>query len=149
MQQRDQYERQKLETVGTLAASATHEIKNPLTGVKGLIQLLSEKYKDQVKQVVLNIVKNAFQASSAGDKGEIQMFPKDEFIVIQISDQGIGMDEFTLKRIFEPFFTSKKDGTGLGLFICQKMIEQFNGKIEVYNEKDAGTTLQIYLPFIV
>ncbi|MFJ7747300.1 ATP-binding protein [Peribacillus sp. NPDC097295] len=215
---------QKLNFVGTLAASTAHEIKNPLTGIKGLVQLLNEKHpdeqdqfyysvimkeierinsivseflilgkpmvqhlssydvrgivaelrpiiesearyynievewdivrspvpvnctKDQLKQVILNIAKNGFEAMEQGQKLTIHIYQKKQEAIIEITDSGHGLDANDIHKVFEPFYTSKKEGTGLGLFVCKRIIELFNGTIEVTSKPLEGTTFMISLP---
>ena len=70
---------------------------------------------------------------------------KDNFVV-SISDNGIGMDSDTLGRIFEPYFTTKANGTGLGMTMSYKIIKEFGGDIQVKSEKGKGTVFLISLP---
>jgi signal transduction histidine kinase len=65
---------------------------------------------------------------------------------IEISDQGVGMDEKTVRRLFEPFFTTKKRGTGLGLSIARQIIDLHGGSIDAQSERGKGTTFTIELP---
>ena len=217
---------QKLNFVGTLAASTAHEIKNPLTGIKGLVQLLNEKHpdeqdqfyysvilkeierinsivseflilgkpmvqhmssydvrgivaelrpiiesearyysidlewdivrsplpvnctKDQLKQVILNIAKNGFEAMEQGRKLSIHIYQKNQEAIIEITDSGHGLEAENIHKVFEPFYTSKKEGTGLGLFVCKRIIELFNGTIEVSSIPLEGTTFMIRLPIL-
>ena len=69
-----------------------------------------------------------------------------KYFVIEIIDQGEGMDEEILENIFTPFYTTKANGTGLGLAICQKIIENHKGKIRIESVVDKGTTIYIYMP---
>ncbi|SFA77117.1 MULTISPECIES: ATP-binding protein [unclassified Bacillus (in: firmicutes)] len=227
LREKKQNEQQKLELVGTLAASTAHEIRNPLTGVKGLIQLLSEKYtdpedkyyfevidteisrineivseflilgkptaektdlihihmvikelqpliisegnlfnakctwlfsdeevivecnKDQLKQVILNVTKNAFESISEDGNLNIQISKKEKWCEICIRDNGSGMTPEELTKIFTPFYTSKETGTGLGLVVCKRIVESFKGKIEVSSKKNEGTDVVILLPLVV
>ena len=78
----------------------------------------------------------------------IKTLYENQSIQIHISDNGPGMDELTQKKLFTPFFTTKKigKGTGLGLSISQKIIEKHKGKIQVKSELRKGTTFSIFLP---
>ncbi|HET9531789.1 MAG TPA: ATP-binding protein, partial [Blastocatellia bacterium] len=67
-------------------------------------------------------------------------------ISVEISDTGCGMSPVELSRIFEPFFSMRKDGTGLGLWVTQNIVRQHGGRIEVISSEEAGTTFQIILP---
>lgn len=223
--ERAQNEAQKLELVGTLAASTAHEIRNPLTGIKGLIQLLSEKYtdkedqfyfsvideeikrineivseflvlgkptaektedndirqivselepliiseanlfninyhtvnegespllvkctKDHIKQVILNLTKNALQAMETNGSLIIQLEENGSNCQITITDTGNGIPKEALTKIFEPFFTMKDTGTGLGLVVCKRIITLYGGTIDIESEVNVGTKVKILLP---
>ncbi|MDQ0214845.1 two-component system, sporulation sensor kinase D [Oikeobacillus pervagus] len=222
--ERMQNEAQKLELIGTLAASTAHEIRNPLTGIKGLVQLLNEKYtdesdqfyfsvidkeiarinqivseflilgkptvqkmqsidineiikdlnpliyseanlynvqykvhltenplyikccKDQMKQVILNLAKNAFEAMASEGTLELSVEFNDHFCHIYLIDNGPGISEEDLANIFLPFFTSKESGTGLGLVVCKRIIEAFNGEIKLKSKVNEGTMVTLILP---
>lgn len=222
--ERLQNEAQKLELVGTLAASTAHEIRNPLTGIKGLVQLLSEKHndkqdqfyfsviekeisrinqivseflilgkptmedfeimnlkdvvlelnpiiesevnlvnveyelnikskqlevlgvRDQMKQVILNIIKNALESIEEEGKLSLELSEVNRQAVLTISDTGVGITEQDLEKIFEPFFTSKECGTGLGLVVCRRIIESFGGEINISSNLNKGTSVEISLP---
>jgi two-component system sensor histidine kinase PilS (NtrC family) len=108
------------------------------------IYIQADSYK--LKQVVWNLLLNAMQAMPNGGKIVIESYLEHDNIVIKISDNGCGIDKEIIPRIFEPFFTTKEIGTGLGLAIVQKVIEGYNGKIDVTSSKGKGTTFVITLP---
>lgn len=102
----------------------------------------------QIQQVVLNLVVNAAEAISGG--GRIRLVSREEpgRILLEVVDDGSGMDEATLSRIFEPFFTTKQDrgGTGLGLATVYGIVTQSGGSITVDSQPGRGTTFQVSLP---
>ncbi len=100
----------------------------------------------RLKQVIWNLLHNAVQAMPNGGKIAIESYLEGDSVGIKISDSGCGIDENILSRIFEPFFTTKNLGTGLGLAIVQKVIESYNGKIEVKTAEGKGTTFLMTLP---
>ncbi|NOU98812.1 sensor histidine kinase [Paenibacillus planticolens] len=101
----------------------------------------------QLEQVFLNILKNAIDAMS-NTNGAIQIWADTaaNHIFIKISDNGTGMSKETLDRIYEPFFTTKENGTGIGLSICKQLIERHNGRIGYESEIGNGTAATITLP---
>ncbi|MQR97440.1 ATP-binding protein [Fictibacillus phosphorivorans] len=213
-----------LNVVGELAAGVAHEIRNPLTSLKGFVQLIQnqtgefdqylsiiltevdriehiikeflvlsksnsqnfmmscvtdiindtvdllntqaiikniEIKKDlddhvplifcdplQLKQVFINFLKNAIEASAVGDCVEINMklSRKKDFLQVQIRDYGCGMDETVMKKIGKPFFTTKNEGTGLGLMVSTNIIKHHNGRLDVKSKKGSGTMFTITIP---
>lgn len=105
---------------------------------------------DQLKQVFLNLILNAQQAIERN--GEITVKTSRyttalaPSISVEISDTGVGISEEELARIFEPFFSTRIKGTGLGLWVTQDLVRHHGGRIEVSSEKGRGTTFQIILP---
>lgn len=214
---------EKLSVVGRLAAGVAHEIRNPLTSLKGFLQLLnsriddydeffeimlnelerinfivseflviakpqavnfvrkdvaiillntiallntqaiinnvqiiSEFYSDipliecdenQLKQVFINILNNSIESMPKG--GEIKIEVKnlgEQGILIRCIDQGCGIPEDRLPRLGEPFYTTKEKGTGLGLMVSFKIIENHRGKINIESTLDQGTIVDVILP---
>ena len=216
-----------LELIGNLAASTAHEIRNPLTGIKGLVKLLSEEYhdkkaqsyfeviqteidrinvivsellvlgkptahtlkkynantivaeivpiihseanfmnvelsvdyhteelsiscvKDQLKQVILNLTKNSLQAMPYGGKLSISLDKQSDNCLITVIDNGVGMQKDQLNQAFKPFFTLKKDGSGLGLTVCKRIIDSYGGKISIKSIPNEGTEVVITLPLVM
>ncbi|HDR7288529.1 ATP-binding protein [Bacillus paranthracis] len=232
---RDSTERKKTEellnksdtlaAIGQLAAGVAHEVRNPLTVIKGFIQLFQinkedqEKYFDlmlseierieailqeflsiaktdeistekkniyqlfknvvslmntkaimtniqvelytdskdiiiecsenQLKQVFINILQNSIEAMPDG--GRISIHIKEigkDGIIISVIDKGIGIPEERIKRLGEPFYSTKEKGTGIGLMLSYKIIESHQGNISIMSEVGVGTTVTIYLPKI-
>lgn len=213
-----------LNVVGELAAGVAHEIRNPLTSLKGFVQLIQNQtdnfnqylsiilsevdriehiikeflvlsksnsqnfelscikdiikdtvdllntqaimknieilteFEDeipllfcdpmQLKQVFINFIKNAIEASSVGNKVDvkIKVCPFKEYVQVEICDYGCGMEESILKKIGKPFFTTKDEGTGLGLMVSNNIIKHHNGKLDVQSKKGKGTKFIISLP---
>jgi PAS domain S-box-containing protein len=211
----------KLSVVGQLAAGVAHEIRNPLTTLKGFIQLfksdidqryvdimvseldrinlivseflilskpqvISYEYQDikqiineiipllepqahthniqfyidydvdlpsiyceqnQLKQVFINLLKNAIEAMPDGGEIGIQAkLTNQDTLNIFIIDQGIGIDEEQIPKLGEPFFSTKEEGTGLGLMVSFRIIESHGGRMKITSEINQGTTIEICLP---
>lgn len=212
-----------LSIVGQLAASVVHEIRNPLTALKGFIQLLqtretvnAQKYyqimfdelnriekivtellilakpqvkdyekksiedlldyvvallkreaenhnseiefqstgemplvecdEDGLKQVFINVVKNALESMEKGGVVRVSCSSDDKDVMIAIEDEGCGIPEEDIKKIGKPFYTTKDKGTGLGLMISQQIIKKHKGTFQIKSKKGKGTTVQITLP---
>lgn len=101
----------------------------------------------KIRQVLLNILMNAGQ-SFGGGTGTIRIAVLEcsDAVVIEIADSGCGIEAEDLKRIFSPFFTTKEKGTGLGLAVCQKIVEGHGGRIEVNSTPGEGTAMRVRLP---
>jgi signal transduction histidine kinase len=102
---------------------------------------------EQLHQVVLNLLLNAVHAVDG--RGTIRLTTSataGDSIQIVVSDDGKGIAELDLEKIFQPFFTTKPSGTGLGLPICKRLIEQQNGTISVVQNPERGLTFTIHLP---
>ncbi|MFT8322174.1 MAG: PAS domain-containing protein [Bacillus sp. (in: firmicutes)] len=215
----------KLAAIGQLAAGVAHEIRNPLTSIKGYAEFLSLDELDQnrqeffeiildeiervnsiveefmmlskptvallerkklipiiqnvisildyqlrkshsnihfeydteetiiecdenkLKQVFLNFIKNSIEAMPHGGDIFVQVKVREE-IEITIKDTGIGMAKEQLKKIGEPFFTTKKEGNGLGLMVSFKIIENLHGKVYIDSEENKGTSFQLVFPIV-
>ena len=102
---------------------------------------------DQIKQVFINLLMNAAEAMPNGGKIFLASFHIPPIVRITITDTGIGMSPIDLERIFEAFYTTKKEkGTGLGLFVCYNIIQRHGGSIKVTSNPGEGTSFEITLP---
>ncbi|QST00445.1 PAS domain S-box protein [Pontibacillus sp. ALD_SL1] len=218
---------EQFETITRVAAGIAHEIKNPLTSIKGFLQLMMSgessngQYGDivfselsriesivnefmllakpeqeveledtnlidiihyvlalfraqcrqggikvttdfdatipdlpsdpkRLKQIFINVIKNAIEAiDGPGDLTVVGMYKVDmDVVVINISDSGKGIEPEKIKRIGEPFFTTKEKGTGLGMMVTTKFVESLGGTVKYKSEIGDGTTVTITLPVI-
>jgi two-component system sporulation sensor kinase A len=214
---------EKLYVAGQLAAGIAHEIRNPLTSLKGFLQLIASgrknnstyydimnaeldriedivsellmlskpqvyelTYQDmrvmmrdtvtlletqailhniaieaeygtdplwiygvenQVKQVFINVIKNAIEAMTDGGAIQIKLSRESNGVYVRIHDEGPGIDEDQLAKMGQPFYTTKEKGTGLGLMVSYKIVDNHQGKIIAKSELGKGTIFEIMLPF--
>lgn len=142
-----------------LVADKIKEKETPIEESLGRQKLIGHWDPDQLRQVFVNVIANAIDASpkhapvaismevvNAGAGKDDEDLPARNHARITIADQGNGMDKATLDRIFEPFFSTKKRGTGLGLAIVKQIVEQHEGTISVESEPGKGTRFVIVLP---
>lgn len=217
---------EKLSVVGQLAAGVAHEIRNPLTSLKGFLQLLKERSPDnsfffevmlseldrintivseflvlakpqtakfmprnvvkvvldvvsflesqallnnvqiipeiltsrdlelecdenQLKQVFINLLKNAVEAMPGGGIVLVTLFqPEPGKLLVRFADQGPGIPEERIPKLGEPFYTTKEKGTGLGLMVSFRIIEDHGGTIRVSSQVDVGTVFDVELPLL-
>ncbi|KAA0546667.1 hypothetical protein FZW96_15665 [Bacillus sp. BGMRC 2118] len=217
-------EADKLSLVGELAAGVAHEIRNPLTSLKGFTEILHRESKEtdhhkylkimideierinfivsefmvlskphlvqytktnitdiiqhvvtllntqailknieiipvlvgedfiieceenQVKQVLVNIIKNSIESIQDGGTVSVKIISKDNNITIEVVDNGVGIPKETLSLLGKPFYTTKTDGTGLGIMVSKKIIQNHNGTLTIKSEEGKGTSVIITLP---
>lgn len=101
---------------------------------------------EQIKQVLINIIFNALEAIHSDGSIKIDIRENSFYVIIDVIDNGPGISESCIEKIFTPFFSDKDSGVGLGLSISQKLIESNNGKISVTNNRNGGCCFSIYLP---
>jgi two-component system sensor histidine kinase HydH len=101
---------------------------------------------DKIKQVLLNIFLNSLAALKDGGKLTIELAPRADNLTVIISDNGAGIKKLDLPRIYDPYFTSKPAGTGLGLAVVQKIMEAHGGKINVESTVGLGTKVFLFFP---
>ncbi len=102
--------------------------------------------ENQLKQVFINIIKNAIEAMPDGGNIHIYTERDEEYAVISIQDEGNGMSKEKLENIGKPFFSTKDQGTGLGLPICLRILKEHNGKLNIKSKNGEGSTFQVILP---
>ena len=135
-----------VESVAQLAAPKAAQRGIVLqTGIPANLPLV-ECDVEQIKQVLLNIMLNAIEACSAGGKVVLTIRDQGDNIVIGVTDDGCGINEADLEKIFDPFYTTKEGGTGLGLPISYQILAQHSGEITVERNADKGTTFNLILP---
>ena len=101
----------------------------------------------QIPKVLTNLILNADQAVDDGDEIRVTTGRRDGWVVLTVSDNGCGMSkEFMGQYLFRPFRTTKKKGTGLGLFQTKMIVDAHNGQIEVESEEGRGSTFHILFP---
>ena len=100
----------------------------------------------QLQQVLVNLVKNAAQAMTTGGTLTLQTGENSDNIWVSVTDTGGGIPQEQINRIFEPFYTTKKKGSGLGLMIVQRIVRAHNGRIELESNVGTGTTFRVWLP---
>ena len=105
-----------------------------------------EHDSDQIHQVLLNLLLNSLQAIDAKGKIAVVVERKGDTAVIEVADTGRGISPELLPNIFRPFFTTKGDGTGLGLSLARRIVEDHQGRIDVASTVGQGTTFSVVLP---
>lgn len=131
----------RLMMLGSLPRRVELRIEGKASGLK------LRANRTEIQQCLLNLALNAAQAMPDG--GTVRVAARageNDTVVISVSDTGIGMDAETRDRLFTPFFTTKADGTGLGLHSCRRIVESHGGWIELESEPDVGTTFELHLP---
>ena len=102
--------------------------------------------EQKIEQVLWNVFLNAIQASDPGKKIILTLNQRNHNVILSISDEGGGISESQIKKVFQPFFSTRTQGSGLGLPISKKIIEKHGGRISVKSEAGKGTTFTIELP---
>ncbi len=116
------------------------DVQSALPAVFGSVEAL--------RQVFLNLATNGLQAMPKGGclRGRSRLLPQDQEIEVRMADTGPGVSAEDQKHLFEPFFTTRPEGTGLGLALCREIIEQHDGRIDLITEDGFGATFRVVLP---
>lgn len=114
------------------------ELAEPSIRVRGV--------RDQIVQVILNLLLNAVQAMPEGGRVRLEAARRDGSVALSVADTGVGMDETVRRRLFDPFFTTREKGTGLGLSISYSLVHAHGGHIEVESAPGRGSRFTVVLP---
>lgn len=131
-------------------ARATIPANIPINAELGQTVALVLADKDQVHQVVLNLMNNAHHAVKSGGEITVRLEQDGTEVLLTVMDTGVGIPSEVMAHIFDPFFTTKEvgEGTGLGLSVVHGIIKNHNGNIDIASEPGVGTTIQITLPTV-
>lgn len=105
--------------------------------------------EDKIKQLLLNLFLNSLQAMPTGGILSVDVDQHKGFITIDIEDSGEGISTEDLNKVFNPYFTTKNDGTGLGLSMSRKIVEEHDGKMEISSKEGQSTHVSVWLPIVV
>ena len=112
--------------------------------LKGIGQVLGNP--DHLRQLWMNLIRNAIEASEPESAVKVSGRREKNMVFIEIADHGVGMPQEVLDKIGDPFFTTKKEGTGLGVSVCMQVVREHKGKIHFKSVVGAGTVVKIQLP---
>ena len=121
-----------------------HGIEVMLQEEKALPFVLGDA--NSLRQLVFNVVKNAVEAMSKNNTLRVETSSSDEAVFISFIDEGNGMETSEVQRVFQPYFSKKMGGVGLGLVICQRIAQDHGGYLSIDSQKHAGTTVTLSLP---
>ena len=106
----------------------------------------------EIEQVLFNLVRNALEALEPASTGmktiHVTSLISGQQVILSVTDNGPGIDPEMRERLFEPFATGKEKGMGLGLVLCERIVERMDGDIDIHNTLDGGVTARIRLPLV-
>ena len=102
--------------------------------------------RPKMQQILLNLMRNSIQAMPSGGRLRCKLWSEDNCLAVDVQDTGHGIKSSDLKRIFDPFFTSRPNGTGLGLWIVLRLTRSMGGTIDVTSVADQGSTFRVRIP---
>ncbi len=143
----------RLENVNTLVQEAVNFLQPEIEDRNVLVEValrkdlpLIEVDRNQLKQAFYNVIKNAFQAMKSGGLLRIRTDVDGAFVTVSFVDTGGGISPENMSKIFEPYFTTKASGSGLGLLIVRRIVREHGGEIDLASDQGKGLTLTIRLP---
>src|SRR3989442_7399998 len=104
--------------------------------------------RGQMKQAFYNVIKNSFEAMKSRGILRIRTDMDESHVIVRFTDTGGGISAANLSRVFEPYFTTKTSGTGLGLLIVRRIVREHGGELSIESSEGKGLTLAIRLPYI-
>jgi signal transduction histidine kinase len=137
------------EVANLLAAQAAQQAVSIEVNVSGDGETTIEGDAEQLKTCFSNLMINAIQAMSAGGKLCVTLRPSEDEMTIDVADTGPGIPPAELEQVFEPYFSTKETGIGLGLPLTRKIIEEHGGSIDVTSEPTVGATFSVTLPRVM
>jgi two-component system, sporulation sensor kinase E len=104
--------------------------------------------REQMKQAFYNVIKNSLEAMRRHGTLRIRTDVDDTYVIVSFIDTGSGISAENLSRVFEPYFTTKPSGTGLGLLIVRRIVREHGGELSIESTQGKGLTLTIRLPYV-
>ena len=104
--------------------------------------------KNEIRQLILNLCRNGIEAMEDGGVLTLRLKSEENAVILEVEDTGSGMDEEVLEKIGMPFFTTKESGTGLGLSVCARIINNHNGISTITSKVGQGTKVRISFPLM-
>ncbi len=111
----------------------------------GLLPVISAD-RNQIKQVYFNVLKNACEAMEGGGSIKVRTRSDDEFVFLQIGDSGRGIEQSDFTHVFEPYFSTKEKGHGLGMMIVQRIMREHGGQLGIDSQLGVGTLVTLQFP---
>jgi PAS domain S-box-containing protein len=130
----------------TLMTQITENLANVRIFIKGDENPMVNGEEESFTSLFTNLINNSIDAMNKDPEIIVNFKSTRKWIVTEIIDNGKGMSEDDMKKLFTPFFTTKSRGTGLGLAIVKKIVDDHNGKLEIVSKEGTGTTCSVYLP---
>ena len=150
---RPSHPQKKLENINSLLTESIAFLQPEISNRDILVEQILRKDlplievdRDQLKQAFYNVIKNAFQAMKAGGILSVHTNADPQFLTITFTDTGGGILQDDMGNVFEPYFTTKSSGSGLGLLIVRRIVREHGGEIELASDLGKGLTLTIRLP---
>ncbi|UCD04854.1 MAG: PAS domain S-box protein [candidate division WOR-3 bacterium] len=131
-----------------LITQLTENMGNVRIFISGDVDTLIKGEEESLKSLFNNLISNSVDAMDKDPKITIKFYKEDQWLITELADNGKGMSDETVQRLFTPFFTTKSRGTGLGLAIVKKIVDDHGGKLEIESEEGKGTTCRVYLPAV-